>query len=127
MVSKGRKGHFPEDAHLGLIREVAALIPTDTRVVFLGDGEFDGCNLQAQLGQWGWEYVCRTACNVTLHWEGETFQFEDMAVYMQPGHCLDIPNCLFTHKRYGPVLALCWWRKDCKEPVYLVSNMESPS
>jgi hypothetical protein len=126
MVSKGKKGHFSEEAHMALIREVAALIPTDARVVFLGDGEFDGCNLQALLQQWGWQYVCRTACNVTLRWGGETFQFKDMAVGMQPGDCLDVPDCLFTHKRYGPVLALCWWRKDCKEPIYLVSNMASP-
>jgi hypothetical protein len=126
MVSKGKKEHFSEEAHIALIREVAAWIPTDARVVFLGDGEFDGCYLQALLQQWGWQYVCRTACNVTLRWESETFQFEDMAMGRQPGDCLDVPNCLFTHKRYGPVLALCWWRKDCKEPIYLVSNMASP-
>jgi Transposase DDE domain len=126
MVSKGKKGHFSEDAHMGLVREVATLIPADARVVFLGDGEFDGCNLQALLRGWGWQYVCRTACNVTLQWEGETFQFEDMAVGTRPGDCVDVPNCLFTHKRYGPVLALCWWRRDCKEPIFLVSNMASP-
>lgn len=124
-VAKGNKGHFSEQAHMALIREVAALIPTDARVVFLGDGEFDGCNLQALLDQWGWHYVCRTACNITLRWEGESFQFADMAVGMQPGGCLDVPECQFTHKRYGPVLALCWWRKDCKEPIFLVSNLAS--
>jgi hypothetical protein len=30
-----------------------------------------------------------------------------------------------TQETYGPVLALCWWRKDCKEPIYLVSNLAS--
>jgi len=125
MVVKGKKGHFPEDTHISLIREVAALIPAETHVVFLGDGEFDGIRLQRLLHEMVWQYVCRTASNASLCWEGERFQFQDMAHYTQPGACTDAPNCRFTHKRYGPVLALCWWRKDCKEPIYLVSNMTS--
>jgi hypothetical protein len=30
----------------------------------------------------------------------------------------------FTRQRYGPVLAVAWWRKDYQEPIYLVSNMD---
>jgi len=62
MVSKGKKGHFSEDAHMGLVREVATLIPADARVVFLGDGEFDGCNLQASfVGGVGSMYAAQPA------------------------------------------------------------------
>lgn len=31
---------------------------------------------------------------------------------------------MVTQDKYGPVLVVAWWRKDTKEPIYLVSNME---
>ncbi len=71
---------------------------------------------------WGWEYVCRTAKNTILFEDGEEFSFEDMGV--QPGECLSVPDVAFTRQAYGPVLAIAWWRKDCQEPLFLVSNME---
>jgi hypothetical protein len=49
-----------------------------------------------------------------------------MAAQTAPGEIFDAPGCKFTQKKYGPVLALCWWREDCKEPIYLVSNLDSP-
>ena len=47
IVAKRRKGHFPETVHLELMRKVQGLIPDGARVVLLGDGEFDGVDLQA--------------------------------------------------------------------------------
>ena len=40
------------------MREV---IPEGAKVVFLGDGAFDGTALQATLYEAGWSYACRTA------------------------------------------------------------------
>jgi hypothetical protein len=32
----------------------------------------------------------------------------------------------FTAKEYGPVNAVLWHEPKCKEPIYLVTNMDSP-
>jgi hypothetical protein len=122
IVVKGHKGHFPEDAHVELVRQVHALIPEGSLVVFLGDGEFDGTELQATLDGFGWQYVSRTAKNAQLHAEDEWFTFEDLGI--ERGACIGVPDVLFTRKAYGPVLALAVWDEQYKEPIYLVTNME---
>jgi hypothetical protein len=66
LVVQGRKGHFPEDSHLTLLQQVHQLISVEADVIFLGDGEFDGVGLQAQIDGYGWHYVCRTAKNIIL-------------------------------------------------------------
>ncbi len=66
VVVKAPKGHFPQDAHCALLAQVQALMPQDAQVTFLGDGEFDGTELQAQLRKLKWSYVCRTASNILV-------------------------------------------------------------
>lgn len=126
LVVKGKKGHLSQETHIKIIEQVYPLIPEDAKVVLVGDGEFDGVDLQAVINHWRWGYACRTACNITLYWEGEPFQFRDMSDHAVPGDILDAPGCRMTLEKYGPVLAICWWRKDCKGPIYLVSNLSSP-
>lgn len=126
IVAKRRKGHFPERIHIELITKVQRLIPESGRVVVLGDGEFDGVDLQALVKGSGWEYVLRTSKTMTLTWEGEEFRFDDVTDHVAPGEVYDVPGVLFTQRKYGPILGLTWWRKDCKEPIHLVTNMTSP-
>jgi hypothetical protein len=42
VVRQCAKGHCPESLHIELVELVKELIPEGTKVVFLGDGEFDG-------------------------------------------------------------------------------------
>jgi hypothetical protein len=114
LVIEGSKGHFPETAHITLLEQVRTLIPPDASVIFLGDGEFDGIELQAALAGYGWSYVCRTARNIQLCEEGEWFTFEDLAI--SPGRCVGIPEVLFTAQAYGPVLAIAQWGPDTSIP-----------
>ena len=46
--------------------KVRALVPEGAKVVLIGDGEFDGVNLQAIINHWQWSYVCRTAKSTIL-------------------------------------------------------------
>lgn len=124
-VAKRRKGHFPERVHIELMNKVRDLIPEGARVVLLGDGEFDGVDLQALVNQCKWEYVLRTSKSARLSWRGEEFRFDDVVAHVNPGDLFEVPNALFTQREYGPVLALTWWRNDCKEPIHLVTNMGS--
>jgi hypothetical protein len=122
VVVKGKKGHFPEETHVRLVELVHQLVPMETKVIFLGDGEFDGITLQATVDGYGWHYVSRTAKNIRLCEAGEWFSVEDIGVW--PGQCLGVPEVLFTEQAYGPVLAVAWWKKGWKEPIYLVTNLE---
>jgi len=63
LVVKGCKGHVPERVHLDLVTQLQIVLLKNCQMVFLGDGEFDGINLQAALQAKGWRYVCRTAKN----------------------------------------------------------------
>ncbi len=122
VVVKGSKGHFPEESHLALVARVASLLPPGAEVIFLGDGEFDGVNLQAVLAAHGWAYVCRTAHNAVLKAEGEEFRFKELDLH--PGQIIGIPDVAFTEQGYGPVQVVAWWAKRSQEPIYLVTNLD---
>lgn len=121
VVVQGSKGHFPEETHCQLVETVKPLLPEGSDVIFLGDGEFDGNQLQADIDDNGWEYVCRTAKNRWIDADGDQFALGE--IHLQPGDCLALPDVLVTQDEYGPVLVVAWWRKDAQKPIYLVSNM----
>jgi hypothetical protein len=124
-VVSGKKGHFAEDVHIALIEKVHGLVPSKAHVVVLGDGEFDGIRWQQTLQDYGWTYVCRTGRNITLVWDAETLSCAQLEAHLTPGYYIALPEVLFTHERYGPVMLICQWDTGCQEPIYLVSNMAS--
>ena len=76
LVREGNKGHCPEEMHLAFVEEVEEVIPVGADVVFLGEEEFDGTELQKTLDDMGWSYVCRTALTTTATREGERFRLD---------------------------------------------------
>jgi hypothetical protein len=48
------KGPCPEERHIAMVALLSTVIPEGAKVVFLGDGEFDGTALQATLSKRGW-------------------------------------------------------------------------
>jgi hypothetical protein len=121
-VVQGAKGHFPAATHLALLAQVHALVPEGATVIFLGDGEFDGTELQATITGYDWAYVCRTAQNMVLVSQGELLRFGDLA--LGRGELVGLPDTQVTLEQYGPVLAIAWWAAEHADPLYLVSNME---
>jgi hypothetical protein len=121
LVISGQKGHFSQARHVALVSAVQKLVPANADVIFLGDGEFDGSELQTKLAEFGWKYACRTASN-TILFDGSEFSFQELL--LTPGMCLSLENVTFTRQRYGPLLAVAWWRKQYAEPLYLISNFD---
>ena len=121
LVATGSKGCFSEEDHIALVEQVKEIVPEDADVMFLGDGEFDGIHLLAEMDSYGWEYVCRTAKDTVLTQDSETTNFEELQV--QPGGRIILPSATMTQKHYGPVQAIAWWDARYKEPIYLVSNL----
>jgi hypothetical protein len=111
LVRQGKKGHFSEDLHIALVEQVQEVIPLGASVVLLGDGEFDGTDLQHTLEEAGWSYVCRTGCHVTASWEGETFRLDTLGWCIKPGRLIALQEVFFTREAYGPILLLCCWAR----------------
>lgn len=121
IVVKGAKGHFPQTSHCALLAQIQPYVPPHATVVFLGDGEFDGTELQAALAQYGWLYVCRTAGNILIWSDDAHIPFS--ALDVQPDEIVLLADVAVTQARYGPVLALAVWEGGYLAPLYLVSNV----
>lgn len=121
VVVAAPKGHFPEATHRAVLAQVWRLMPAEATVTFLGDGEFDGTELQADLRRYGWQYVCRTAANILITAAG--VQFQAGAVAPQPGQALAVSPAWMTAAQYGPISLVAVWEAGCPHPLYLVTNL----
>lgn len=124
ITRSGTKGHFPECLHLELLKQVRAIIPDSAKVIFLGDGEFDGMDLTKQIEKYNWQYVCRTAVNRIFHENGEPFSLQNIDVGRS--EYFSIPNVYASDSTYGPYHAIVWWEKGYQDPIYLITNFELP-
>lgn len=121
LVIRSKKGHLAQKHHIALLKQIKPLVPVGTQVIFLGDGEFDGCRLMRRLEHYGWQYVCRTAKS-TLIWLGdERLNFGKLA--LEANSLVSICDTAFSKFEYGPVLAIASWQAEYKEPLYLLSNL----
>jgi DDE family transposase len=120
-VVKGKKGHLPQAVHCALIERLQNVIPTTATVVVLGDGEFDGVELQARIHAAGWDYVCRTASNITIYAYDRVFTVGDLPI--AHGKSVAIADVEMTLARYGPVLLMGVWDDDQDAPIYLISSL----
>jgi hypothetical protein len=121
VVVKGKKGHLPQDTHCALLAQVQAIMPPEATVIFLGDGEFDGTDLQATIRQYGWEYVCRTGANILVTAYGVELQVADLTPAR--GEAVALTPAWMTAAQYGPVSILAIWDAASQDPLYLVTNM----
>ncbi len=121
LVVKGKKGHFPQAMHCALLEHLQPLVPPAAAVVVVGDGEFDGTDLQAQIRAFGWQYVCRTAPNLLMTVYGGARPIGAMAPAR--GELLAVRPAWMTAEQYGPVSILAIWEAAYEEPIYLVTNM----
>jgi hypothetical protein len=121
LVVAAKKGHFPEATHRALLAQVQPLMPPDATVIFLGDGEFDGVDRQADRRGSGWQYVCRTASPLLISACGVPFHVGDLAP--QPGDELAVTPAWMTAERYGPISLLAVWEPACPPPSSRVTNL----
>jgi hypothetical protein len=121
LVIKAPKGHFPQDTHRALLAQVKEIMPEGAQVTFLGDGEFDGTELQADLRRNNWLYVCRTASNLLVSSDGREFTVAEITP--PHGEVFAVSPAWMTAKRFGPVSLLAIWEEAYQEPIYLVTNL----
>src|SRR5689334_30601 len=123
-VVKGKKGHLPETVHCALVGRLQQLIPADASVTLLGDGEFDGTDLQATLRSTKWQYVCRTARSILISAGDRVFSVGTLPLAC--GEAVYMSDVRMTAKQYGPVLLLAVWEAKHKQPLYLITSLADP-
>lgn len=118
ITRKGPKGHFPEEMHIDLVELAKTLVgEINCRVVFLGDGEFDGQQLRSSLNAFRWEFVLRTSKDRKIFCDDEVCRFDKMNV-IKGGGCIFIPSACEGDN------AVAKWEKAYSDPIYLLTNME---
>jgi hypothetical protein len=120
-VVKGKKGHLPQDVHCALIARLQELLPSDAVVTLLGDGEFDGTELQDALRKAKWDYVCRTASNILIFAAGRVFTVGDLP--LSRDEAVSLADVEMTAKQYGPVMLIGAWENKHDEPLYLITSL----
>ncbi len=124
LVRKGKKGHMSVDLHIEVLEQLATILPQGSEVVLLGDGEFDGYQVQALCEEHHWKYALRTAKSNTITTAGgETFAIGQLYPMPEHDHWL-IEGVSFTQEGYGPINCLVWHSSKHDEPIYLVSNLD---
>jgi len=121
-VYEAKKGHLPEQAHRDVLKDLAAIVPNDCRVVVVGDGEFDGCDWQADILALGWNWVLKTGKGRTVT-SSKGDQFKLGILKTVKGEEIYIEALEFTSKKWRTNL-LIWHGKEHKDPVYLLTNLD---
>jgi hypothetical protein len=131
LVREGKKGHFPTDMHLEIIKKVAQIIHPivgyDMPITLLGDGEFDSVALQELCRQeLSWNYVFRTACDTPLYENDDLFKPKSIVLDKNETFVF-IPSVDFSHKKFPDVHFLYWHDLNIyDDPLFLVSSYDNP-
>lgn len=121
IVQKGGKGHLEEKLHIELWRRLSAIVPPDKTIIFLGDGEFDGSELLRYISNNKHIFVARTAENRKMIIDDEIFTMRDLDGGAE--EFFWIPNAVPIADDLFSCSAVVWRRRDCKEPIYLFTNL----
>lgn len=122
-VYRRKKGHFAEQLHIDLLNELKALVPSGCGVCLVGDGEFDGCDWQADIAANGWDYVLRTANNTQIE-NSYGDHYQPKGVLTDPGQDYFDEAVLMGKKRYGPVNLYITHGKGHDSPLILITNLD---
>jgi hypothetical protein len=127
-VSKIVKGSFPKDAHVALVQHAHKILqtclPSDTRIVLLGDGEFSGIALQSYCLSVGWDYVFRISKDTILYEDDDKFNPKTISPARGKKHfcVLDVG---YTEKRFLTNY-VCWHDSALhEEAIHLVTSLTS--
>ena len=94
LARQGHRGHFLATDHLDVVRRAAKLVPEDTEVVLLGDGEFGNVPLADDATRRGWSGGQFGPINVLVTWNED----EQAPMYLITN--FDLPDeALYWYKR----------------------------
>jgi hypothetical protein len=123
LVVTGSKGHLKESVHIELVNRLKEIIPQHAKVVFLGDGEFDGLNFIKTIKQNGWSFVLRTSNNRILIERDDSFSFRSVCPLYHEEYFWS-PDVRFDQPNSPQFDVIVWHNKEYEDPIYLETNIE---
>ena len=123
---KGKKGHSTQATQIKLLQQVTALLPDETPVVLVGDGEFDGADLLNWLKQETvWQFVCRTKPTTLVHSQDKWTPLTAVVAQLglAPGQTAFLSQVSFVHSK--PVkklnIFIVWHQKEQKHILFVTN------
>jgi hypothetical protein len=126
VVYKGKKGHSSQESQLALFKTAQELLPPDSQVIVLGDGEFDGSQVVKWFGQQAtWQYVCRTDTSTLVWYQDQWVALNQLPLMAGQGSFLT--GVLFTKEhQVGPLNILVVWNEAKQAHWFFVTNFATP-
>jgi len=122
--NKGSRGHSSTRVQLALLSHVHGLLPSDAKVLLVGDSEFGAVDLIRQAEKWHWEYVLRQKSSHLVQLPDHEWQaFGDLI--HKAGQSLWVGKGLLTQKHAHSVNLLAHWKIGEDDPWLLATNLET--
>jgi hypothetical protein len=119
---RGAKGHSSARVQIALLAYVRSLLPSEVKVLLVGDSEFEAGDLQAQLEAWGWGYVLRQKPNNQVQAPEQPWQaFGDLV--KRAGQSVWVAGGRLTRKHARQVNVLAHWAEGEKDPWLLATSL----
>ena len=126
---KGKKGHSTQAIQIELFKQVKTLLPDDTPVVLVGDGEFDGADLLNWLKKEpDWEFVCRTNPTTLVYYQDKWLSLAEVVAELgiAPGETGFLSQVSFIQSNpVEKVNIFIAWHKEDQEHIFFVTNCAS--
>lgn len=124
IVYKGKKGHTTAQRHIDALAKALPLIPTDARVVLLGDAEYETTEMLLWVKQKPrWDFVLRTSPQIYVQ---EGSQSQPIGAYpLAKGQVFQRLQVGFTHKTALRLNLVGWWSSRYDGPLYLVTSLDN--
>jgi hypothetical protein len=116
------RGHSSARCQLGLLQHVRRLLPSNTKVLLVGDAEFGSIEVLRQLDQWQWQYVLRQKSNHSVQLPGKDWQ--DFGSLVKKGQSLWLGKGLLTNQHQYAVNLLAHWHPKEDTPWLLATNLD---
>lgn len=124
VVYRGKKGHTTAQRHIQALEKVVPLLPLESKVVLLGDAEYDTTEMLVWLREnTTWQYVLRTSPQIYVL-DGQKIQpVSDYS--LAKGQVFHRDGVGFTQSAEVSLNLVGWWGSRYEEPIYLVTNLSN--
>jgi hypothetical protein len=125
VVYKGKKGHSSQQTQLELFKTVKALLPSNSPVIVVGDGEFDGSEVVTWFkAETNWHYVCRTDQTNLIQAQAQWQALNQLP--FSSGQEGFLSGVRFTQAhQIGPLNILIVWHAGQKCHWFFVTNFDT--
>jgi len=122
IVYKGKKGHASAERHIEVLALLKAIVPAETELTLLGDGEYDTVDMLNWVKNVeNWVYIVRSGSNIILSDKEKTYPFSTLVLGKNRKN--GVRNVTFTKCEDAPIVtAIAWWDDPYKSPIFLISN-----